>query len=152
MKLFFTQIESVDKSYTYEYGDVCADVMGRFLLLAANRFLKKFLKKPKQYTMKDVLDSMADLTVRLSEDEWGPNPDVDGLEKHFTKPNHSKPSDVLFGKLTVDGEKDGIVIEWDYTPAWYARQKKKEEREVGKVWNDFREKRLKNAGKANPKK
>jgi len=135
MKLFFAQLEENREPYIDLFGDVCDEVIAWLMFLSAKRFITQ-----EKYTVQDALDLMSDLPgvpVDFGGGIQGPASDVETIRAYFTKPKWSKPADVQLNKIIVDRNRGGMIVQWDYTDVWKARQQKKADRELHKAVSDY---------------
>lgn len=128
MKLFLAQIECEWKEpVPYEYGDVSDTLMARILVMGA----KITLHVKEKFTMQGLIDSV----------NWSCCPDIHPFIKYWTN-GFRKPKDVLFCGAYISTQLDAIVMQWDYTDEWKARDQKRRDKELHKAVSDY-ERRMK---------
>ena len=128
MKLFLAQIEKEWKDpvpYEYDYG-VSDIVFGKILVMHA-----KWKITGKKYTMQSLIDSISAYDVGA----------FYTLKEYWTN-ELRKPKDILFCGAYISTQLDAIVMKWDYTDEWKARDQKRRDKELHKAVSDY-ERRMK---------
>jgi len=128
MKLFLAQIEKEWKDpvpYEYDYG-VSDIVFGKILVMHA-----KWKITGKKYTMQSLIDSISAHDIGAFYE----------MKEYWTN-EFRKPKDVLFCGAYISTQLDAIVMKWDYTDEWKARDQKRRDKELHKAVSDY-ERRMK---------